>query len=217
MKTRNSYAVMGIGRFGTAVALELSKMGADVLVIDDDEDRIHAIAEFVTCAVKADISDAEALTSLGLANMDGVIVAMTRNLDASILGTIIAKECGVPFVIAKAQDEMHAKILRKVGADRVIVPEKESGVRIARNLVNGNFLEFFELSDSISVVEIPVREEWIGKNLMELDFRKKFKINVIAVDAVDEELVVNIMPDMPLRAGTMWITGDIANVAKMAE
>ena len=214
---RNSYAVMGLGRFGTSVALELTKMGADVLAIDDDEERVHQMAEFVTCAVKADISDAESLATLGLGNMDAVIIAMTRNLDASILGTILAKEYGVPFVIAKAQSDMHAKILTKVGADRVIVPEKESGIRIARNLVNGNFLDFFELDDKISVVEIAIRPEWIGKTLIELDFRKRFKVNIIAIDPKDGEIQVSMSPDMPLTSGSMWVTGENADVSKLAD
>ncbi len=217
MKGTKSFAVMGLGRFGLSVAQELSKMGADVLVIDDDEERVHAISDSVTCAIKADITDAETVASIGLGNMDAVVVAMTRNLDASILGTILAKENGVPLVVAKAQDEMHAKILTKVGADRVIVPEKESGIRIAQNLANGNFLDFFELSDRISMVEIPIRKEWIGKTLLELNFRKTHRINVIAYEELGRELIVNILPDMPLKEGTIWVTGEIADVSKLAK
>ncbi len=215
MSINNSYAVIGMGRFGTAVAIELANSGADVLAIDLNEERVRAISEYVTCAVKADITDAETVASLGLGNMDAVVVAMTRSMDASILATISAKESGVPYVIAKAQNEMHAKILTKVGADKVIVPEKESGRRIAKNLVNGNFLDFFELSDRISMVEIPVQEEWIGFNLRELDFRRKYSVNVIAYEASGKELIVNIPPDMPLDKGNIWITGMVEDVAKV--
>ena len=215
MSKNNSYAVIGMGRFGTAVAMELANSGADVLAVDINEERVRAISEHVTCAVKADISDAETVTSLGLGNMDAVVVAMTRSMDASILATISAKESGAKYVIAKAQNEMHAKILTKVGADKVIVPEKESGRRIAKNLINGNFLDFFELSDRISMVEIPVQEEWLGSNLRELDFRRKYSVNVIAYEASGKDLIVNIPPDMPLDKGTIWITGMVEDVSRV--
>ena len=215
MRKKNSYAVIGMGRFGAAVAKELASSGADVLAIDINEERVRSIAEYVTRAVKADITDSDTVASLGLSNMDAVVVAMTRSMDASILATISAKESGAPYVIAKALDEMHAKILTKVGADKVIVPEKESGVRIARNLVNGNFLDFFELSDRIGIVEIPVLDEWVGKNLRELDFRRKHSVNAIAYEADGDELIVNIPPDMPFAKGTIWITGTVEDVAKV--
>ena len=171
--------------------------------------------EHVTYAVKADITDAETVASLGLSNMDAVVVAVTRSMDASIMATIMAKENGAPYVIAKAMDEMHAKILRKVGADRVIIPEKESGIRIAKGLMNGKFLDFFELSEHISMVEIPVQEEWIGQNLRQLDFRREHHVNVIAYEAEGQEVIVNIPPDMPLQKGSIWITGTVEDVAKI--
>ena len=215
MKKKNSYAVVGMGRFGSSVAKELSKGGADVLAIDLNEERVRSIAEHVTYAVKADITDAETVASLGLSNMDAVVVAVTRSMDASIMATIMAKENGAPYVIAKAMDEMHAKILRKVGADRVIIPEKESGVRIAKGLMNGKFLDFFELSEHISMVEIPIQEEWIGKNLRQLDFRREHSVNVIAYEEEGKEVIVNIPPDMPLKKGFIWITGTVEDVAKI--
>ena len=215
MKKKNSYAVVGMGRFGSSVAKELSKSGADVLAIDLNEERVRLIAEHVTYAVKADITDAETVASLGLSNMDAVVVAVTRSMDASIMATIMEKEIGAPYVIAKAMDEMHAKILRKVGADRVIIPEKESGIRIAKGLMNGKFLDFFELSEHISMVEIPVQEGWIGRNLRQLDFRREHSVNVIAYEEEGKEVIVNIPPDMPLKKGSIWITGTVENVAKI--
>jgi trk system potassium uptake protein TrkA len=215
MKKNKSYAVIGLGRFGSAVAKELAKGGADVLAIDINEENVSNIAEYVTHAVKADVTDADTMETLGIGNMDTVIVAVGRSMEASILATITAKELGVPYVIAKAQDEMHTKILAKVGADRVIIPEKESGIRIARTLINGNCLDFIELSDHVSMVEIPVRQEWIGKNLRELDLRRVYKVNVIAYEAKGKELIVNIPPELPLEQGTIWITGKIQDVAKV--
>ncbi len=215
MKKKNSYAVVGMGRFGSSVAKELSKGGADVLAIDLNEERVRLIAEHVTYAVKADITDAETVASLGLSNMDAVVVAVTRSMDASIMATIMAKENGAPYVIAKAMNEMHAKILRKVGADRVIIPEKESGIRIAKGLMNGKVLDFFELSEHISMVEIPVQEEWIGRNLRQLDFRREYSVNVIAYEEEGKEVIVNIPPDMPLKKGSIWVTGTVEDVAKI--
>ncbi len=215
MKRKNSYAVVGMGRFGSAVAKELSDNGADVLAIDINEERVRLIAEHVTHAVKADITDADTVASLGLSNMDAIVVAVTRSMDASIMGTILAKENGAPYVIAKAMDEMHAKILQKVGADRVIIPEKESGIRIANGLLNGKFLDFFELSDRISMVEIPVLKEWYGKNLRQLDFRREHGVNVIAYEEKGKEMLVNIPPDLLLKEGTIWITGTVEDVAKL--
>ena len=215
MKKKNSYAVVGMGRFGSSVAKELSKGGADVLAIDLNEERVRLIAEHVTYAVKADITDAETVASLGLSNMDAVVVAVTRSMDASIMATIMAKENGAPYVIAKAMNEMHAKILRKVGADRVIIPEKESGIRIAKGLMNGKVLDFFELSEHISMVEIPVQEEWIGRNLRQLDFRREYSVNVIAYEEEGKEVIVNIPPDMPLKKGSIWVTGTVDDVAKI--
>lgn len=211
-----SYAVIGLGKFGAAIAEELSRAGAEVLAVDNDEERVHELASIVTCAVKADVCDAESMETLGLSNMDGVVVAITESLDASIMGTILAKEAGVDYIIAKARDAIHARILEKVGADKVIVPEKESGVRIARSMMSGKFLDFIELSDRIRMIEIPVKEDWIGKTLIELNLRKSKKINVIAVRNVDEEVIVNFDPERPIKAGmSMLITVDRNDIAKL--
>lgn len=214
--SKKSYAVLGLGRFGASVAKEMSKAGAEVLAVDMDEDRVHELASIVTCAVKADVCDAETMGSLGLSNMDGVVVAVTENLDASIMGTILAKEAGVEYVIAKAKDAVHAKILEKVGADKVIIPEKESGIRIARSMMSGKFLDFIELSDRVTMIEVPVKEEWVGKSLKELDLRRVMNINVIAVRREDDEVVININPDELLKEGTsLYITVDRNDIRKL--
>ncbi|MBD5135331.1 MAG: TrkA family potassium uptake protein [Lachnospiraceae bacterium] len=213
---KKSYAVIGLGRFGAAIAEELSRAGAEVLAVDEDEERVHELASIVTCAVKADVCDAESMESLGLSNMDGVVVAITENLDASIMGTILAKEAGVDYILAKARDAIHARILEKVGADKVIVPEKESGIRIARSMMSGKFLDFIELSNRIRMIEIPVKEEWIGKTLIQLNLRKTKKINVIAVRNVDDEIIVNFEPERPIKAGmSMLVTVDRNDIAKL--
>lgn len=213
---KKSYAVIGLGRFGAAVAEELSRAGAEVLAVDEDEERVHEISSVVTCAVKADVCDVESIEALGLSNMDGVVVAITENLDASIMATILAKESGAAYILAKARDSIHAKILEKVGADKVIVPEKESGIRMARNMMSGKFLDFIELSDRVRMIEIPVKDEWIGKTLVELNLRKTKKINVIAVRDVDDEVIVNYDPECPIKPGmSMFITVDRNDIAKL--
>lgn len=213
---KKSYAILGLGKFGASIAEEMSKAGVDVLAVDIDEDSVHSVSDFVTVAVRADVCDTETMKSLGLSNMDAAIVAITGNLDASIMATITAKEAGIPVVVAKAKDEIHAKILEKVGADRIIVPEKESGIRMARCLMSGNFIDFIELSDKISMVELNVRPEWIGKSLRELKLREKARINVIAVHT-EQEVTVNMNPDMPLKAGySMWVTVDKRDIDKLA-
>ena len=191
-----------------SVAHELYEAGADVLVVDRDKERLQLAAQYATYAVAADIEDAGAVNSLGLSNMDGVVVAVTENLNASILATIYAKEAGVPYIIAKAKDETHIKILKKLGADMTVLPEYESGIRIARHLATGNILNFVELSDDIRMVEISIWEEWAGHSLKELDLRKREHINVIAIRK-GGEISTDLDPDQPLEKGSsMLITVD---------
>lgn len=203
-----SFAVLGLGKFGVSVAHELYEAGADVLAVDRNKERLQSVAQYATYAVAADIEDAESMNSLGLSNMDGVVIAVTENLNASILATIYAKEAGVPYVIAKAKDETHIKILKKLGADMTVLPEYESGIRIARHLATGNILNFVELSADIRMVEISIREEWAGRSLKELDLRKREHINVIAIRK-GGEISTDLDPDQPLdRESSMLITVD---------
>ncbi len=201
---KKSFAVLGIGKYGMSVARELSRAGAEVLAIDNDKERVNEIADEVTCAMCADVCDTDTMETLGLSNMDGVIVAITGNLNASIMATITAKEAGVPFVLAKAEDEIHTKVLKKVGADKVIIPERESGIRTARNIISQNIVDFIELSKDICVIEQEVEKEWVGKTLRELDLRQKRKMNIIALRK-EEEVIVNVSPDIPMKQGMRLI------------
>lgn len=212
---KQSFAVLGLGIFGKMVAEELTRGGAEVLAVDVSEELVQEVADIVTCAVRADVTEAEALKNLGLESMDGVVVAIADSLDASILATMAAKEAGVPFILAKCQNEIHGKILEKIGADRVIVPEKASAVRIARNMLSGNFLDFIELSDRIRMVEIRVKPEWIGKNLVELSFRKRYHVNVIAYRK-NGEVFPNLDPAERLTFDmTLFVLGDTKEMAKL--
>ena len=211
MKKQNgkkSYAVFGLGEFGRSVAEELMIAGAEVMVLDKDEDLVSDMASKVTTAIQIDATELHAFDSLGLSNMDGVIVATTSSLEASIMTIMAAKEAGVPFVLAKSQNPTMASIYERIGADKIVTPEHDGGVRVARNIVAGNFLDFFELSKRVRMVEISVREEWIGKNLKELSLRQKHKINVVALRR-DGELTTDIDPDTPLCSGdTVLVTVD---------
>ncbi len=214
---KQSFAVIGLGKFGSHVAMELAAAGASVLAVDINEERVADIAEYVTYAVRADVCDSKAIQSLGISNMDAVIVAITGSLDASIMATILAKEAGVKLVIAKAKEEMHSKILKKTGADRVIIPERESGIRVAHNILAGNFLEFIEISQRVRMVEVEIKPEWVGKTLRELKLRNKYQVNVIALkESMDSDVMMNIDPDMKLKEGmSLWLVVDKNNVERL--
>ena len=197
MSINKSYAVFGLGRYGIAVAKELVNNGADVLAVDIDEDIVNsAVADIPFCRC-ADITDPEVIKQLGISNVDVVVIAMANNLEASVMSVILCKEAGVNMVIAKCADEMQGKILCKVGADKVVYPENESGVRLAKNLLSAGMVDLIDLSEDISVIEIPVKEKWVGKTLVELDLRKKYAINIIAIRN-GEDILVNIDPNVQL-------------------
>ena len=197
MSINKSYAVFGLGRYGIAVAKELVNNGADVLAVDIDEDIVNsAVADIPFCRC-ADITDPEVIKQLGISNVDVVVIAMANNLEASVMSVILCKEAGVNMVIAKCADEMQGKILCKVGADKVVYPENESGVRLAKNLLSAGMVDLIDLSDDISVIEIPVKEKWVGKTLVELDLRKKYAINIIAIRN-GEDILVNVDPNVQL-------------------
>lgn len=188
--TRRQFAVLGLGEFGKSVALTLAQSGCDVLVIDKDRNKIEDIASEVTRAVIADALDPDILKDIGISNVDALIIAIGSNLEASIMATIVGKECGVPYVLAKAYGDIHAQVLKKVGADEVVFPEKFMGIRTARNLISGDFIDMVELSDSFSIVEVNAPDRWVGKNLLDLKLRTK-GINIIArkyADGVETQI-----------------------------
>ena len=295
------YAVIGLGKFGFSVATTLAQAGKEVLAVDKDAEPVQEIADLVTYAARADITDSRvfaslgisnmdvvivgisenmessilatlqakeagvplviakcmsqmhanilkkvgadrvvmaesetgirlgkslisggfqdffmlSFASLGISNMDVVIVGISENMESSILATLQAKEAGVPLVIAKCMSQMHANILKKVGADRVVMAESETGIRLGKSLISGGFQDFFMLSDSFSMVELPVPEAWTGHNLEELDLRKKYSINVIAVKD-GEDIRVTVNPKTLLRAEEVLILiGENKELAKL--
>lgn len=196
-----SVVVFGLGRFGTSVALNLCESGADVMVVDRNEELIESVSKDVAYAVVADLSNADAIKDLGLGEMDAAVVAIGSDLTASIMCVMVAKEQGIPYVVAKAYNERMGLILKKIGADKIIYPEKETGERTAKMLSSGNFLEFFNIDDNLCVVELKPRKEWIGKNLKELRLREKHNINVVAIKDKNA-LRSHINPDKPIDEKT---------------
>ena len=214
MGIKQTYAVFGLGRYGRAVAKELVKNGVEVLAVDMDEELVNsAVTEIPYCRC-ADVTDAEVIKQLGIANIDVVIIAMATNLEASVMATMLCKENGVKTVIAKCANEMNYKILSKVGADRVVFPESESGIRLAKNLLSSGFVDIIDLSEDASMIELEVREEWVGKSLLELNLRRKYSINVVAI-VREEEVCINIEPEKPLEKSMKLIV--IANVSKLSK
>lgn len=213
---KKEFVVFGLGRFGKSVATTLAESGCEVLVVDNDDAKIQEMADIVTYAVKADVTSLEILETLGISNFDGAIVGIGEDLEASVMVTILVKELGIPYVLAKAQTELHAKILKKVGADAIVFPEKETGVRIAHNLLMGNFFDAIELSSRYSIMEIDTPDEWNGRNLMELDLRAKYKINVIGIKRQDS-IDVNPSPQYKvLRNDIMVVIGENEMLNKLA-
>ena len=178
---KKSVAVLGMGRFGQFLTAELSRNGADVLIADGDEETIRKFANQVSCAIKADLSDPEVIRGLGLAGVDTVIVSMGSSLDASIMCVMVSKELGVPYVIAKAASLRMGEILRRVGADEIIYPEKESAELTARRLLSSDFLDFFDIGSELCVFSMKPKKDWVGKTLRELRLRDQCKLNVIAM------------------------------------
>ena len=178
---KKSVAVLGLGRYGTSLAKSLYDMGADVLVADINEDKVEEMKDHSTVSVCTDLENEEEIKSLDIKNMDIVVCAMGRNLAASIMIVAVAKELGVPLVVAKSSSERMSSILKKVGADKIIIPEDFGGNQSARILLSDNFMDYFQVDDNLSMIEIKPRESWIGKSLIELELRKKYKLNVVAV------------------------------------
>ncbi len=212
MANNKTYAVFGLGRYGTAVAKELVDNGAEVLAVDIDEEKVNEAVTDIPYCKCADVTDPEVLKQLGISDIDVVIISMATNLEASVMAAMLCKEMGVKTVISKCSSEMNCKILSKVGADRVILPEQESGIRLAKNLLSSGFVDILEISSDVSMVELDVRPEWENKSLLELNLRKKYSINIVSI-IEDGKATVNIDPEKPLKKTMRLIV--IADTAKL--
>lgn len=194
MKT---FAVIGMGRFGKSIAMQLFKMGYEVLAVDKDIDKINAVADYVTQAVCADAKEESVLKSLGIRNYDCVVIAIGGNISDSVLITLNVKESGIKQIVCKALDRQHKKVLEKIGADKVIIPEQEAGIKIAINLVSERIIDMIDISDKYSIADIIVPKRWVGKSIEELSVRKKHGVNIVAIktNLSDNEVTITPKPD----------------------
>lgn len=200
---KKQFAVFGLGSFGMSVAVTLQKLGCEVVAVDEDMDRVEEVADKVSFAMAADVGDPEVIEAMGARNLDGVVVAVS-GMEASILATMVSKEIGVPYVIAKARNDLHEKVLKKVGADVVIFPEREMGMRIARSMVSKNFADWIALSDEYSMIETAVPQKWVGKTLLDLDVRKNYDVSVVGIKR-NGEFEVSPDPGKALEEGMLMI------------
>ncbi|CAH2212375.1 potassium channel family protein [Tepidibacter aestuarii] len=211
------YVVIGCGRFGTSVATTLYLLGHEVMAVDKNYDIVQGIAEKVTHAVQADAIDENTMRSLGIRNFDVAVISIGADVQSSIMATLIAKELGVRHVVCKAQNELQAKVLYKIGADRVVFPERDMGVRVAHNLVSENVLDHIELDPNYSIVEIVTPSEWIGNSLMELDLRAKYGINVMAVKH-NNDIDISPAPDAKFQHGDILVViGENTKINKISK
>lgn len=208
MSISKSYAVFGLGRYGRAVAKELIDNGAEVIAVDSNDKIVEElVGEFPICKC-ADVTEREVIKQLGISNVDVAVIAIAGQFEASVMATMLCKEAGVGQVIVKCSSEMHRIILEKIGADIVVLPEKESGVRLAKNILSSGFFDIADISEDISIIELKAKSEWIGKSLKELELRKKYSINVIALSK-NGNVEIALQPDTVIEENMKMIV--IAN------
>ena len=213
----DSFLVIGMGRFGSSLATELSNLGHDVLIVDRNEERVSAVADYVTHAVIGDARDENVIRSLGVSNFDVAVIATAGSIEDSVLVTIMLKELGVKKVVAKVQNLLHMKVLQRVGADMTVFPESDMGKRLAQQLSANNIIDFIELSEEHSIVELEVPENWTGKTLGELNIRATYGINVIAARNADgSDLVISPTAEYKIKSDYILIVlgrnNDIKNI-----
>jgi trk system potassium uptake protein TrkA len=213
---KKNCVVIGLGRFGFSMAQALYDLGHDVLAVDTNEDRVGAIDPFVTHAIQTDATDENSLRSLGISNMDVAIIGMGNDIKASILVTILCKDLGVGMVISKAQDDLHGKVLSRVGADKIVFPEREMGLRLAQSITSTNILEYIDLSDEYSIAEVEVLQEWENSTLKELDLRHKYGINIVAIKSADGKVDFSLLGESVLKfEDTLVVIGAMQDIHKL--
>lgn len=211
------FIIIGIGKFGESIATNLYKMGHDVLAVDIDEERVQHIANKVTHAVQADATEEGTLEALGVKHFDGAVVTIGESVQASILITLLCKELGIRHVLAKAQNELHAKVLYKIGADRVVFPERDMGLRVAHSLVSTSFLDYIELTPDYSIVELKAAKDWQGKSLKDLNIRAKYGINIMAIKQDDKVVVSPAADDVIQRDDVFVVIGKAEDINRFQE
>ena len=214
---KKQFAIIGLGRFGTSVAKTLYQMGYEVLAVDADEARVQDFSDEVTHVVQADTTDEDTLKALGIRNFDVVVVAIGADVQANLMTTLQLKEMGVPYIVAKAKNPLHGKMLEKIGADRVVYPERDMGQRVAHNLVSSNVLEYIELSPDYSIVEVTAPSALVGKNLVETDLRGRYEVNVVAIRRGEQLLVPPQPTEKILEKDVLFVVGANRGVQRLEE
>jgi len=210
------FIVLGLGRFGSAVATTLVELGHEVLGVDNDEERVDALKDKITQAVQADITEEKVLKELGVKNFDAAIVSIATDLEASILVTMMLKEMGLKYIIAKAQSALHGKVLEKIGVDKIVFPERDMGRRIARSLIIPNIKDYIELEPDYSVIEIEALPEFVDKSLSELDLRNKYGINVLAIKRDNSFNISPQAKDVIKKDDFLIVIGEIKEITELA-
>ena len=201
--SKKQFLVLGLGRFGGSLARSLCKMGHEVLAVDTDAETVEDIAPYVTQAVQANATDEDALQTMGVSNFDVAVVSIGAIRD-SILVTVLCKEAGVPYVLAKAVDDLHAKVLRKVGADRVVFPERDMGARVAKSLVTPSILDMMELADDYQIAEVRTPSAWCGRTLVDVNVRRNYGLSVLAIHR-GKDFLASPGADTMLREGDVLL------------
>lgn len=212
MALKQTYAVFGLGKYGTAVAKELVANGADVIAVDADETIVNDLTSDLPICKCADVTDPEALLQIGIRSVEVAVIAMATNLESTVMCIMLCKEFGVQNIIAKCGNEMHRKILEKLGVNQIVFPEYDSGTRLAKNLLSSGFIDVIELAKNVSMVKIDVKPEWVGKSILELDLRKKYSLNIVAISEKGT-VNTNVTPDLILQKTMSLIV--IANASKL--
>lgn len=209
------YLVLGLGRFGSSVARTLCELGHEVMAVDADEELVSHIAPYVTQAVQLDATDETLLASLEVQSFDAAIVSIGQNTRDSILVCVLLKEMGVPYLIAKANDDLHAKVLRKIGVDQVVFPERDMGARLARSLNAPHVLDLMTLDDGYQILEIMVPDKWVGNSIIGLNVRRRYGVNILAIHR-DDRFLVAPAPDLLFATGdTLLIMGQTEDIRRL--
>lgn len=207
--------VIGLGRFGSSLARTLAMLGCQVMAIDSRQENVEELADSVTQALQMDASDEQAFQQIGAGNFDIAVVATGADQNASVIVTLMCKEVGIPFVVAKANSELHAKILYKIGADKVVFPERDMGIRVARTLFSQSVLDLIELTDEYSIIEIRAPKSWVNKSLVDLNLRSRFNLNVVAIKAKENELRVPSADDVIKEGDVVVLIGNTNSIERV--
>lgn len=214
MKSKQ-YLVIGLGRFGASVAKTLSEMDQEVLAVDSDQEHVDAIAPYITQAIQMDVTDESLLAGLAVKHFDAAIVSIGTDMRASVLVCLMLKERGVPYLVAKANDDLHAKVLRKIGVDRVIFPERDMGARLARSIITPNVLDLMNLSNDYQILDIRLPQKWAGQTLLGLNVRQKYGVNVLAIHRGERFLVAPAAEMLFEADDTLLVLGKREDIEKL--